>query len=226
MDRFLSTKSGSASGSSSSAAQPARTALVLLCLAVFAPAMQSPETRIANDGRAYTWDEFEKYYGARAESKWRNATPVSAAQPASSPISAPPGSAESTGQNATPGSAAQPASSPISAPPGSAESTGQSATLEHGFVCNGRYYVGVAARRPVFIPPEDFFVPQPQEWTQCACANLCFRCVYDGASLCDGCMPSVPGNQRLDCDCEAGCCGVIDSEATASSDEGAVKTQS
>ena len=69
-------------------------------------------------------------------------------------------------------------------------------------------------------------VPQPQEWTQCACANLCFRCVYDGASLCDGCMPSVPGNQRLDCDCEAGCCGVIDSEATASSDEGAVKTQS
>ena len=51
--------------------------------------------------------------------------------------------------------------------------------------------------------------------------NAKVRCVYGGASLCDGCVPSVPGNRRLDCDCEAGCCGVIDSEATASSDEGA-----
>ena len=50
-----------------------------------------------------------------------------------------------------------------------------------------KHYAGVASRRPVFIPPADFFVPQPQEWTQRACANQCIRCVYDGASLCEGC---------------------------------------
>ncbi len=73
-----------------------------------------------------------------------------------------------------------------------------------------KHYAGVASRRPVFIPPADFFVPQPQEWTQCACANQCMRCVYDGASLCEGCVPSAPGWQRLDfdCDCEPGCCGI------------------
>ena len=74
----------------------------------------------------------------------------------------------------------------------------------------GVVYAGVASRRPVFIPPADFFVPQLQEWTQCACANQCMRCVYDGASLCEGCVPSAPGRQRLDfdCDCEPGCCGI------------------
>ena len=87
----------------------------------------------------------------------------------------------------------------------------------------GVVYAGVASRRPVFIPPVDFFVPQPQEWTQCACANQCMRCVYDGASLCEGCVPSAPGRQRLDfdCDCEPGCCGIPLSDATNSCDEGA-----
>ena len=110
------------------------------------------------------------------------------------------------------GSASQPAAGPVN-------------SLEQGFVHAGCYYAGVAARRPVFIPPDDFFIPQPQLWTQCACPNHCYVCVYDGASLCEGCEPSALRRQTLDmqCDCEPGCCDALPSDFSDSCDEGAAQ---
>ena len=56
-------------------------------------------------------------------------------------------------------------------------------TTEQGFVHDGQYYAGVAAMKPVFIPPKDFFIPQPQLWVQCACANDCYRCARHAVRL-------------------------------------------
>ena len=66
-------------------------------------------------------------------------------------------------------------------------------------VYKGKEYAGIAARKPVFIPHPAFLVIDPI-WTQCSCIHGCFKCVYDGASLCTGCQTSP-------CDCEPGCCG-------------------
>ena len=52
-------------------------------------AMQYSGTRVANDGQAYTWQEFASLYGRRAVSKWRYAKPGRAAQPAAASSSAP-----------------------------------------------------------------------------------------------------------------------------------------
>ena len=87
------------------------------------------------------------------------------------------------------------------------------ASPDGGFVYEGRWYAGVAARRPVFIPPDDFFVPQPQLWTKCTCVRNCFRCVYDGELLCEACRAAaiqIDDGVELQhpCDCEPGCCGV------------------
>ena len=57
--------------------------------------MQSSDTRIANDGQAYTFEEFVAHYGDLAESQWQKATPAisgaphegTAAQPASDLLS-------------------------------------------------------------------------------------------------------------------------------------------
>jgi len=88
---------------------------------------------------------------------------------------------------------------------------------KRGFVHNGRYYTGMAALRPVFIPPESFFVKQPQLWTQCTCERGCYRCVYDGATLCEPC--------KNECyDCEPGCCG-NEEDASDSCDEGAISDE-
>ena len=81
-----------------------------------------------------------------------------------------------------------------------------------GFVHESRWYRGVAATRPVFLPPDDFLVLQPQLWTQCACERNCIRCVYDGEEFCAGCRASALSASsntlyRL-CDCEPGCCGL------------------
>ena len=87
------------------------------------------------------------------------------------------------------------------------------ASPDGGFVYEGRWYAGVAARRPVFIPPDDFFVPQPQLWTKCTCVRNCFRCVYDGELFCEACRAAaiqIDDGVELQhpCDCEPGCCGV------------------
>ena len=66
-------------------------------------------------------------------------------------------------------------------------------------VYKGKEYAGVASRRPFFIPHSAFLVIDPI-WSQCSCIHGCFKCVYDGASLCTGCQTSP-------CDCEPGCCG-------------------
>jgi hypothetical protein len=66
-------------------------------------------------------------------------------------------------------------------------------------VYKGKEYAGFASRRPIFIPHSAFLVIDPI-WTQCSCIHGCFKCVYDGASLCTGCQTSP-------CDCEPGCCG-------------------
>jgi hypothetical protein len=66
----------------------------------------------------------------------------------------------------------------------------------------GRHYAGAAASHPVFVPPDDFFIPQPQLWTRCACPHHCLVCVYDGTSLCHGCQP----HWSTFCECEPGCC--------------------
>ena len=88
---------------------------------------------------------------------------------------------------------------------------------KRGFVHNGRYYTGMAALRPVFIPPESFFVKQPQLWTQCTCERGCYRCVYDGATLCEPC--------KNECyDCEPGCCG-NEEDVSDSCDEGAISDE-
>ena len=63
-------------------------------------------------------------------------------------------------------------------------------------VYKGKEYAGIAARKPVFIPHPAFLVIDPI-WTQCSCIHGCFKCVYDGASLCTGCQTSP-------CDCEPG----------------------
>ena len=81
------------------------------------------------------------------------------------------------------------------------------------FVYEGRWYAGVAARMPVFLPPENFFIPQPQLWTQCACERGCVRCVYDGEKFCEGCHAAaltIADGIALPhpCDCEPGCCGL------------------
>ena len=82
--------------------------------------MQSPETRIANDGRPYTRQQFEAHYGSRAESYWQRATPCSAVQPASTNTSAP--AASVALPPAAQGSAGPPASSNVSDPDASAAS--------------------------------------------------------------------------------------------------------
>ena len=46
------------------------------------------------------------------------------------------------------------------------------AMLPGGFVYQGRWYRGVAASNPIFLPPENFFIPQPQLWSQCACERI------------------------------------------------------
>ena len=78
-------------------------------------------------------------------------------------------------------------------------------------VYKGKEYAGIAARKPVFIPHPAFLVIDPI-WTQCSCIHGCFKCVYDGASLCTGCQTSP-------CDCEPGCCGVPLESDDSSSDE-------
>ena len=93
-------------------------------------------------------------------------------------------------------------------------------TNRGSFWFDGRLYRGVAAPKPLFIPPADFYVWQPCLWTRCACINKCFRCVYDGARLCQNCIPAAPATDRLECDCGPGCCGMVRSDATDSNDEG------
>ena len=78
-------------------------------------------------------------------------------------------------------------------------------------VYKGKEYAGFASRRPIFIPHSAFLVIDPI-WTQCSCIHGCFKCVYDGASLCTGCQTSP-------CDCEPGCCGVPLESDDSSSDE-------
>ena len=67
-------------------------------------------------------------------------------------------------------------------------------------VYKGKEYQGIASTHPVFVPRPAFLVINPI-WTQCSCIHGCFKCVYDGASLCTGCQTSP-------CDCEPGCCGL------------------
>jgi hypothetical protein len=75
------------------------------------------------------------------------------------------------------------------------------------FFYEGRFYIGVAATRPVFVPPPDFLVLPPQLWTQCACVRHCSVCVYDGRTHCVGCWDTTQP-----CACEPGCCGCADSD--------------
>lgn len=81
-------------------------------------------------------------------------------------------------------------------------------------VYKGREYAGMASRHPIFIPHPAFLVINPI-WTQCSCVYGCFLCVYDGATLCAGCLP--PHIQTY-CDCEPGCCGIpLDSSGSSES---------
>ena len=83
----------------------------------------------------------------------------------------------------------------------------QPAGSSRRFFYEGRFYIGVAATRPVFVPPPDFLVLPPQLWTQCACVRHCSVCVYDGMTHCVGCWDTT----QL-CACEPGCCGCADSD--------------
>jgi hypothetical protein len=87
-----------------------------------------------------------------------------------------------------------------------------------GFVHNGRHYIGVAARKPVFIPPNGYFIEPPQLWIQCTCERGCYRCVYAGATLCQECMNGCY-------ECEPGCCG-MEEDVSDSCDEGAISEHS
>jgi hypothetical protein len=87
---------------------------------------------------------------------------------------------------------------------------------QQGFVHAGKHYAGAAASHPVFVPPDDFFIQQPQLWIRCACPHHCYVCVYDGTSLCRGCDPVWTAQ----CECEPGCCDVPPSGESDSCDEG------
>jgi hypothetical protein len=78
--------------------------------------------------------------------------------------------------------------------------------------CRFQRYIDVADRRPVFLPPPGYFVPQPQEWAQCACHRQGLVCVYDGDTLCHGCTHEDPSRP---CDCEPGCCGCTESDSSS-----------
>jgi len=93
-------------------------------------------------------------------------------------------------------------------------------------IYKGQEYAGIASTHPVFIPHPAFLVINPI-WTQCSCVYGCFRCVYDGATLCAGC-PSLHINTY--CDCEPGCCGIPPESSGSSGNEstttGSASTQS
>ena len=92
-----------------------------------------------------------------------------------------------------------------------------------GFVYQGRWYRGVAASNHIFLPPEDFFIPQPQLCSQCACERICMRCVYDGEEFCEGCRATTlsvsSSTLYRSCDCEPGCCGLPGSSDLSESEE-------
>ena len=92
-----------------------------------------------------------------------------------------------------------------------------------GFVYQGRWYRGVAASNPIFLPPENFFIPQPQLWSQCACERICMRCVYDGEEFCEGCRATTlsvsSSTLYRSCNCEPGCCGLPGSSDLSESEE-------
>ena len=168
--------------------------------------------RLALDGEAYTFEEFATYYGfENGVAIWRKSECVDSAEP---PVAITASDPED--------SAELPVAITASDPEDTAEQpVGITASRsEQGFVHAGRHYAGVAASHPVFVPPDDFFIPQPQLWTQCACPNHCYVCVYDGASLCEGCEPSALRRQPLDTQCDCGCCDVLPSDSD-SCDEGA-----
>ena len=54
-------------------------------------------------------------------------------------------------------------------------------------VYKGREYAGIASRHPIYLPHPASLVINPI-WTQCSCVYGCFLCVYDGATLCAGCL--------------------------------------
>ena len=97
------------------------------------------------------------------------------------------------------------------------------AMLPGGFVYQGRWYRGVAASNPIFLPPENFFIPQPQLWSQCACERICMRCVYDGEEFCEGCRATTlsvsSSTLYRSCNCEPGCCGLPGSSDLSESEE-------
>ena len=86
---------------------------------------------------------------------------------------------------------------------------------QQGFDHAGRHYAGFASKCPIFVPPDDYFIRQPQLWTQCQCSHICYVCVYDNTSLCPRCDPV----STTKCDCEPGCCGVPQSGESDSCDE-------
>ena len=94
------------------------------------------------------------------------------------------------------------------------------AMLPGDSVYQGRLYRGVAASNPIFLPPEDFFTPQPQLWGQCACERICMRCVYDGEEFCEGCRAATLSVSSVAlCDCEPGCCGLPGSNDLSEAEE-------
>ena len=157
--------------------------------------------RLALDGEAYTFEEFATYYGfENGVAIWRKSECLdSAAPPVAITASDPEDSAEL----------------PVAITASDPEDTAVSSS-EQGFVHAGRHYAGVAGSHPVFVPPDDFFIPQPQLWTRCACPHHCYVCVYDGTSLCRGCDPVL----TTQCECEPGCCDVLPSGESDSCDEG------
>ena len=94
------------------------------------------------------------------------------------------------------------------------------------FLYEGRWHAGVAGATPVFLPPDDFLIPQPQLWTRCACHRHCVRCVYDGEVFCDGCRDAAItiGDEIPTCDCEPGCCGVLSDWSDGSDADSDVST--